>query len=58
VRNVVREIVKREVERDTLEGFIRGIISDNIKNKVLREARKVYPIQTFEIRKTEVLAKA
>jgi len=57
VRNVVREVVKSEVERTTLEGLIRGIISDSIKRNVLREARKVYPVKVFEIRKTEVLTK-
>ena len=56
IRIVIREIVKREVEGATLEGLIRGIISDSIKNKVLREARKIYPVRNFEIRKTEVLA--
>lgn len=57
IRVVIREIVKREVEGGTLEGLIRGIISDSIKNKVLREARRIYPVRNFEIRKTEVLAK-
>jgi len=54
VRNVVREIVKNDVEGVTLEGFVRAIVSDSIKRNVLREARKVYPVKSFEIRKTEV----
>lgn len=57
VRNSVRETIKEEVEHATLEDFIRGIISDNIKHNVLREARKIHPVKIFEIRKTEVLAK-
>ena len=57
VRNAVREIIKDEVEGATLEGLIRGIISDSIKRDVLKEAGKVHPVKTFEIRKTEVLSK-
>lgn len=50
----IKEIIKKEVESSTLDNFVRKIISDNIKKKVLREGRKIYPIRKFEIRKTEV----
>lgn len=55
IRNSIRDTIKREVEKETLEGLIEGIISDKIKSAVLKEARKIYPIRSFEIRKTEML---
>lgn len=55
IRNSIREMVKEEVESSTLEDFIKKIISDEFKNRVLQEARKIYPVRNFEIRKTEIL---
>lgn len=55
VRNKIRELVKSEVENSTLDEFIEKIISDKIKNKILKEAGKIYPVRNFEIRKTEVM---
>lgn len=58
VRDSIREILKNEVERTTLEDFIKRIISDDIKHRILRESSRIYPIRHFEIRKTEVLGKS
>lgn len=55
IRNKVREVIKTEVENSTLDDFVKKIVSDEIKVKIMREARKIYPIRNFEIRKTEVL---
>lgn len=55
IRNSIREMVKKEVESLTLEDFIKKIISDEFKNRVLQEARKIYPVRNFEIRKTEII---
>ena len=41
----------------TLDDFIKGLMSDEIKNKVLKEARRIYPVRNFEIRKTEIISK-
>lgn len=54
VRNKIKELVKTDVENSTLEEFVGKIFSDDIKNKVLKEARRIYPVRNFEIRKTEV----
>ncbi|MEM7821680.1 MAG: hypothetical protein QXX38_02620 [Candidatus Aenigmatarchaeota archaeon] len=51
----IKETIKKEVESNDLDDFIKKLISDEIKNKVLAEARKIYPIKNFEIRKVEVL---
>lgn len=56
VRNKIKELVKAEIENSTLEEFVRKIFSDEIKNKILKEARRIYPVRNFEIRKTEVLS--
>ena len=55
IRVKVKEMIKAEVESSTFDEFIRGILSDELKNKILREGRKIYPIRNFEIRKTEVI---
>jgi small subunit ribosomal protein S3Ae len=56
VRDSVREIVQNEVERSTLEAFIKRIISDDIKHRVIRESGRIYPIRNFEVRRTEILS--
>lgn len=55
VRSKVEETIKTEVEGSTLEEFVKKIISDEIKVKILKDARKVHPIRNFEIRKTEII---
>lgn len=55
IRNNIRDVVKKEVESLILEDFIKKIISDELKNRVLQEAREIYPVRNFEIRKTEIL---
>jgi small subunit ribosomal protein S3Ae len=55
IRNKIKELMKAEVEALTLDEFIESIISDDTKNKILKEARKIYPVRNFEIRKTEVM---
>jgi small subunit ribosomal protein S3Ae len=55
VSNKIKEVIKQEVESKNLDDFVRSLISDEIKSKVLIEARKIYPIKNFEIRKVEVL---
>lgn len=55
IREFVSNLVKESVENSTLDEFISRIISNQIKNRVIKEGRKIYPIRNFEIRKTEVL---
>jgi small subunit ribosomal protein S3Ae len=56
VSSKIKEVIKQEVESKNLDDFIKSLISDEIKTKVLVEARKIYPIKNFEIRKVEVLS--
>lgn len=53
LKNFVEEQIKRNVESNTLDEFIEKLIDDTIKNSVLKEGRKIYPIRAFEIRKIE-----
>lgn len=57
IRNNIKDILKKEVQNLTLDDFIKGLMSDEIKNKVLKEARRIYPVRNFEIRKTEIISK-
>lgn len=58
IRNQIKEKIKKEVESLTLEEFVNKIISDEIKKKILREERRIYPVRNFEIRKTEMSTSA
>lgn len=55
IRVKTKEMIKSEVENSTLDEFIKKILSDDLKNKILKEGRKIYPIRNFEVRKTEVI---
>jgi len=56
IRKKIEEIIKQEVEAKNLDDFVRGLISDEIKTKIIEETKKIYPIKNFEIRKVEVLS--
>lgn len=55
IRQFVSDLVKKYVEESTLEEFLYEMLSNEIKNKVLKEGRRIYPIRNFEIRKVEVI---
>ncbi len=50
----IRELVGEIVSNSTLEEFAKNLLGDEVKNKIIKEARKIYPIRHFEFRKTEV----
>ncbi len=56
VRKRIQDDVKELVDNSSLEELVNGIIDDNMKIRVLDDIRKIYPVRTFEFRKTEVLA--
>jgi len=55
IRQFVSDLIKKQVEESTLEEFLQKMLSNELKNKILREGRSIYPIRNFEIRKTEVI---
>lgn len=57
VRNEIKAVLKERVGSQTIDKLIESVITDEMKFRVLREARKIYPIRNFEIRKTEIVSK-
>lgn len=54
IRNFISQVVKTEVENSTLEEFVRKIIANELKSKILGKGRRIYPIRNFEVRKIEI----
>lgn len=55
IREFVSSIIKEEVQESTLDEFIQKLLSNEIKTKIIKGGRTIYPIRNFEIRKTEVI---
>ena len=55
VRDEVRRTIQEDVSESTLEDVLKAVISDSIKKHVLRNAQKIYPMRSFEIRKIDLL---
>lgn len=54
-REFISKLLKELVESLTLEDFVKKMVANEIKIKVLKEGRKIYPVRNFEIRRTEVI---
>jgi len=54
IRNNIKEMIKDFVEKSTFEELVESIINDELKNIILRQSRKTYPVRNFEVRKTQV----
>lgn len=55
IRSQIKNTLKEELENTDLDDFIMMLTNDELKSKILHEARRIYPVRNFEIRKTEVL---
>jgi len=53
LKNSIQDKIKKEVESSTLDELIEKVINDSIKNSIIKEGKKIYPIRVFEIRKME-----
>jgi small subunit ribosomal protein S3Ae len=53
LRKSVGEMIKNFVENSSLEEFVKGVVSEEIKSKIMTEAKKIYPLRNFEFRKIE-----
>jgi small subunit ribosomal protein S3Ae len=53
MRKKLGEMIKNFVENSSLEEFLKGVISEEIKSKIIAEGRKTYPLRNFEFRKIE-----
>jgi len=54
IRKLVIEILKKIVTENKLDDTLAKILDDSIRNKILKEGSKIYPIRSFDIRKMEV----
>lgn len=55
IRQFVSDLIKNQVEDSTLEEFLQKMLSNELKNKILKDGRRIYPIRNFEVRKTEII---
>jgi len=55
LKSFVEEKIKKTVEESKLDEFLEKIINDTLKNSILEEGGKIYPIRMFEIRKVETI---
>ncbi len=55
IEKSISEFVKKQIEKEVtstnLDDIIKKIIEDKIKNNILKNGSKIYPLRTFEIRK-------
>lgn len=56
LKKFIEEKIKKNIEANTLDNFIEKSMSDVLKNSIINEGSKIYPIRTFEIRKVEKLS--
>ncbi len=54
IKKYVEDVINKAVSENTLDDFVTKILKDTIKQKILKEASKIYPIRFFEIRKLEI----
>lgn len=57
LKKFVKDKIKKEVESSKMDELIEKIINDTIKESIMNEGDKIYPIRAFEIRKIEMLSK-
>ncbi len=57
LKKFIEDVVKKEVESNTLDKLIEKIIDDTIKRTIIDEGGRIYPIRAFEVRKVEMLSK-
>jgi len=55
IRSQINEGLKREISDVNFDDFVIMLTTDELKGIILREARRIYPVRNFEIRKIEVL---
>jgi small subunit ribosomal protein S3Ae len=54
IRSRMKDIIKSFVESSTFNELIESILDDGLKNYILKETRRIYPVRNFEVRKTQV----
>ncbi len=55
VSEKVKELIVGAITESTLEEIVEKMLNDEMKNRILQEASRIYPLRNFEFRKIEVL---
>lgn len=53
LKRFIENVVRKEVGSNELDDFIQKTVDNRIKNFILNEGSKIYPMRVFEIRKVE-----
>jgi len=54
IKKFVEDLIAATVKESSLDEFVTKILKDSIKQRVLKEGSKIYPLKFFEVRKLEV----
>ncbi|MEM5799667.1 MAG: hypothetical protein QXZ43_03305 [Candidatus Aenigmatarchaeota archaeon] len=54
IKKYVEDIIAKTVSENTLDDFLTKVLKDSIKQKIMKEGSKIYPLRFFEIRKLEI----
>jgi len=54
IRKLIHDLVSKEIESSTMEEFILKVLSDDFKEGIKQNIKKIYPPRFFEFRKIEV----
>lgn len=54
-RRLTRELIDEAAAKSTFEEFVNAIIAGELQHKLKKDASKVYPVGSIEIRRTELL---
>lgn len=57
ISDYIKEEIEKQVTTNELDNLLKKIITDEIKNKIIKSTSKIYPIRYFEIRKIQKLNK-
>lgn len=54
ISSFVKEVIEKIITESKLDDFLTKIFNDSLKNKILRDGSKIYPLRNFDIRKLEI----
>jgi small subunit ribosomal protein S3Ae len=54
IRNFVEKTIEENVNKNKLDDFLEKVIDDSLRNSVLKDGSKIYPLRNFDIRRIEM----
>ena len=55
IRDVMQTMLTEAADKNTLSGFLREFLVDDLTTRMYKEARKIHPLRRIEVAKTEIL---